>query len=423
MEARCSTCGYRSDALGFFRRARGGLLDRPKTVCEGCNPYQPGLFERRLFRDVFVLQILWLLMIAWFSLGLIDDPLSLFLMVQAALLTFVVRIAVHEAGHALAAHALGARVLRVTIGYGPPWRLFRLGGVPIDVRRYAFMGGLTQLTWPGGFTARWRSIVVLLGGPGANAVAAGLAFWAASACPEGWPTTFAQPVLGGLGLSQAFTAIHNLLPSTSRLTGLPTDGRQALALLAPSASNLDPATKALLQGQAHLVEGRFKPAADAFWEAAQLKPDATYAFAMTLHCLNHAEGDAATMAFFHAHRLAFEESMTTTDEIHRTAIPYLQANIAMPALTSDLPLADTYSRAALDALPEAAAMLGTRGAYLAACGAAAAGRELLIQAVRGSVTGNDRGVFADALANVDRGLGDTASAEAFESLGRYARAI
>lgn len=419
---RCDTCGFRSAAHGFFRCAKGGILDRTKTVCEGCDPYQPSLYERRLFRNVFVLQVLWLVVIAWTSLGLVDDPLSLFLMVEGALLTTVIRTAIHEAGHAAAAAALGAKVLRVTVGHGPTAHQFRWQGVRVDVRRYAFMGGQTHMAWPSGESPRWRSILVLLAGPGANAAFALLAFWLASSLQQGWLATFASPLLSGFGVSQAITAIYNLWPSTFELNGLPSDGRQVLALMTSRNSKPDKFVQALLRAQAHLVEERHKAAADAFWEAAQLKPDATLAFAMTMHCLNQAEGGAAAMAFFRTNRAAFEASMATTDDVHRTMVPYLQANIAMPALSSDPPLADIYSRAALDALPEIPAMIGTRGAYLILMGEVATGRGMLLQAIRGSTSGNDRAEFAEALARADRAAGDAERAEAFEDLGRYARA-
>jgi len=94
----------------------------------------------------------------------------------------------------------------------------------------------------------------------------------------------------------------------------------------------------------------------------------------------------------------------------------------MPAISSAPALADTYSQAALDALPAAPAMIGTRGAYLAMTGEVTIGREMLLQAIRGSTTANDRGEFAGLLAQVDRVTGDSARAEAFEDLGRYSRA-
>jgi hypothetical protein len=418
---RCDTCGYHSNARDFFRRARGGLLGRSKTVCEGCDPYKPSHAERRIFRSVIVLQCYALLAIAWSSIGWVADALSMFLMAEAALLSSLFRIGVHEAGHALAARAMGARVLRVTIGRGPARRTVRLGNTLIDLRSYVFMGGATHFAWLGGSARRWRSILVVIAGPAANGVLAALAFWAASACGPGWPADFLRPTLAGFGLAQAATAIFNLLPFTSRFDGLPSDGRQLFTLLSARIPKVDVATQALLRGQTCLAEQQFNEAAEAFWDAARLKPDATYAFAMVMHCLARAKGDDAAMAFFQAHRPAFEASMGTVDEIHRATIPYLQVNIAWPALKTDLSLANAYSQAALDALPEVSAMLGTRGAYLVATGEVSAGRELLLQAIRASAEGSDRAEFANVLAQADRASGNTASAEAFQDLGRYAR--
>lgn len=418
---RCDTCGFRSAAHGFFRSAKGGILDRSKTVCEGCDPYQPSLYERRLFRNVFVLQLLWLVVIAWTSLGLVEDPFSLFLMVEGALLTTVIRTAIHEAGHAGAAAALGAKVLRVTVGHGPIVHQFSWRGVRIDIRRYSFMGGLTQMAWPSGEGSRWRLILVLLAGPGANAAFALLAFWLASTLRHGWLAIFVSPVLSGFGVSQAITAIYNLWPSASKLSGLPSDGRLILGLLIAKTPVGEP-VDGLELGLRYLAAERYVEAATTFGEVARLQPQgAVNAFAMALHCLGFAEGDEAALAYFLTHRAAIDAAIAAPDEEQRTQVPWLQVNIAWAVLKSDPELAEPYSLAAIEALPDAAPMLATRGSCLVAKGEVAAGRGMLLRAIRLTPSGRDRAEFADALARADRAAGDPERSEAFEDLSRYAR--
>lgn len=422
MTLHCATCGYRSTARAFFRRERGGLLGLRQSICGGCDPYRPSHAERKLFRGVFVANLVWIGVVLLSSGGNFDEGLPMLLLVEAALLTTSIRTVVHEAGHALAGRALGARVMRVIVGGGPAWKSILLSGVRVDVRRYTFLGGTTTFYWPQGLQSRWRSIVIILAGPGANALFAGLALWAASAVGGGWVGDLVQPVLAGLGASQAFTAALDLWPIKPKLNGIPSDGRQIWALLTARLSPPDALAVTLQRAQGHLSEQRFAEAAAAFWEVAQLKLDAADALALALHCLNRAHGEAAALAFFRDHRAAFEAAMATTDPAQTACVPYLQANIAMPAVSSDLALADAYSQAALSALPEAPPMIGTRGACLVAMGELAAGREMLIRAIRASTSGSDRSEFADALARTDRGNGDAASAEAFEDLARYARA-
>ena len=421
MTSHCATCGYRSTAQTFFRQERGGLLGLRQSTCGGCNPYRPSKLERKLFRSVFVVNLGWVGIVTLSSGGNLHDALPMLILVEAALLSSWIRTVVHEGGHALAAKALGAHVVRVTVGGGPTWKSIRLGQTRVDVRRYTFLGGATLFLWPEGSRGRWRSILIILAGPAANVVFAGLALWASSAFHGGWREDFVQPALGGLGVSQAFTAVVNLWPMTSTLSGLQSDGRQILAFLTAKPSPPDAFTEAAQRAQGHLFAERYAAAAEAFWEAAQLKPDAPYAFALTLHCLNRAQGDVAALTFFRSHRAAFETSMTTTNEADRALVPYLQANIAMPALSGDLALADLYSQAALNALPEAPPMVGARGAYLVATGEIAEGREMLLRAIRSSDVGSDRAELAEALARAARAAGDAERAGAFEDLGRYAR--
>src|SRR5215218_6595016 len=44
--ARCDSCGYRSDADAFFRRAEAGMFTRERDVCRACEPYLPDAAER-----------------------------------------------------------------------------------------------------------------------------------------------------------------------------------------------------------------------------------------------------------------------------------------------------------------------------------------------------------------------------------------
>lgn len=74
-------------------------------------------------------------------------------------------LALHEAGHALAAHALGFRVCRIVIGLGRPIARFRVGGVPVEFRLFP-AGGYVVPAPKELSGARLKSSLIYAAGPG-----------------------------------------------------------------------------------------------------------------------------------------------------------------------------------------------------------------------------------------------------------------
>ena len=110
----------------------------------------------------------------------------------ALVFAFLILVSVHELGHFIVARKLGVRVLRFSVGFGPPlfkWQskagtdfvlgIFPLGGYisMLDTRNQT---DVTPEMEAMAFdkVAPWRQILIAAAGPGANFVLAVLLFWA-----------------------------------------------------------------------------------------------------------------------------------------------------------------------------------------------------------------------------------------------------
>jgi hypothetical protein len=417
----CATCGFRSNAPGFFRPASERGLRRWSRICKGCDPYDPSKFERRLIYGAPIAQVIWLGLAAIMSSDRGESLLPGLLLVEAILLSSFLRAIVHEGGHALAARAMGAYVWRVSLGFGPLRRRFRVAGAQVALHRHLFAGGgFVQSVALGG--GRLRGLLYFAAGALANGAAAGLCFLASYALGDGSFAYVGVPILTGLGLSQAL-GVLNLLSFQSQLQNQPSDGRRILGLLRQRPPAPDAAQRELGKALAGVSEHRFKDAARAFEDLARLKPGSPFAFAMVLHYLAQDGGAAEAFAFYRLNCKAIETVIAAPIEEERLYVSVLQANVAWVALEANQfenrALADAYSRAALETEPEGSAALGARGRFLLAEGEAAAASELLLSGIRLMEPGPDRADVAGLLAQASRDQGDVTTAEAFEGLRRY----
>lgn len=146
-----------------------------------------------------------------------------------AFAAMLLQMLVHELGHALVGQWMGGRILRVIVG---PWRWerFRTGMRRRKVRALKGIGGLAQTVLPDGPQFSRAFALMLLGGPLANLLAAGLA-WGLIPHLAPWPLTLAAAIFAVFGL---LFGVINLLPFRSG--GFHTDGLQLLRMWTDPAS-------------------------------------------------------------------------------------------------------------------------------------------------------------------------------------------
>ena len=169
----------------------------------------------------------------------------------------------HEAGHAVVARAVGWRVHRVVLGFGP--RLWRgdWGGARVEVNAFPLMG-FVQPTPPADLTgARWRSAAIAFAGPGVELAFIGLlALWLGPAL-----TTPSESVAiiaaQSAALAAAVGAVTNLLPFRGP-GGVMSDGLAVLTapLLDRDALEAHAAGRYLLEAEAHVEAGDLLGALD-----------------------------------------------------------------------------------------------------------------------------------------------------------------
>ena len=117
--------------------------------------------------------------------------MDLFTYIAALVFAFLILVSIHELGHFIVARRLGVKVLRFSVGFGPPlfkWQSragtdFVLGIIPLggyismlDTRNQT---DVTPEMESMAFdkVAPWRQILIAAAGPGANFVLAILLFW------------------------------------------------------------------------------------------------------------------------------------------------------------------------------------------------------------------------------------------------------
>ncbi len=136
------------------------------------------------------------------------------------LLSLILGTVVHEAGHAIAARAMGLDVRLVSIGMGTAYLHRRIGGVLFVLRALPWSGFVAIAVRPG--LSRRAYATMVAAGPLANL----LLLACAAAADQAWPDY--DIVLEPLGLAQVLLAALAVLPYKSRARGglRPSDGSQ-----------------------------------------------------------------------------------------------------------------------------------------------------------------------------------------------------
>jgi hypothetical protein len=419
---RCRQCGFRSAVDSSFRVERGGVFGRPGPVCFGCKPYRVGadrLYWRGWFHQLFISATLsW-----WCSL---DGGWAFGLTVWLILvLARPLAILIHESGHVLAARTVGFDVVEARVGRGPVVFVRRAWGVRWSIHRYAALGGMTLFISPEG-ASRWRRGVSYLGGALANLAAVVLA---AALFPllDGALWGLAGAVVVGWLFLNLFMALNALWPAKG--ADHASDGALIAGLFRKPAPETDERFLLIRQTQRLALAGRLSEAADVF--EAQLKawPNDPYALGMVVHCTAQAQGDRAALARYRALTGEAPAGPPRPFDWHSDMTGWMAGNIAWSAINAgpdaDLDLAERQLQIALALLPDAPAIKGTHGAWLAARGQVDTGERLLAEALPELETAADKAVFGRQLARARRARSDSAGAVEAERLSDHilARAL
>lgn len=123
-------------------------IDRPMTPAER---WGAGLFL--------------LVLVGLFSAEIVHNYQPAKLACLLIVLFWIPLLALHEAGHALMASALGWRVIQVVIGMGKVLTFFRIGSAHVEIRLFPVEGFVrsapTDLSWP-----QVKSALIYFAGPG-----------------------------------------------------------------------------------------------------------------------------------------------------------------------------------------------------------------------------------------------------------------
>jgi hypothetical protein len=422
MRLRCSNCGHRSSDPDFFRREKGGVLGLRSTVCDACSPYQPTQREKRLTAGFLVWIPIWLVMV---SAAGRDDPgqaLGLGVLLLSGGLSLPLVIAIREGGHAFAGAAVGRQVVEVLIGRGPAAATFRIAGVKITLGRYILAGGVTRSFAPNDARSRWRDAVLLVAGPGANALAAALTFWAGSRLdgPGGTLGIVGSAVLLGIAFTNAGVAAVNLLPwKVGGQGGLLSDGARILQLAKPD-TPLAADNRRLWRTICLYEMGRFAEMETAAVTAAPGSNLEPMFVGQAMSAIAKLRGDGAAMDWYLAQGLDPDTMSPFAQGDLKTMRAWLKAAIAWHALQTGRPelgeLVESFSREAIEALPQMSAIRGTRGVVLDCRGDSEEGLEMVLHAARAAVSDEEKADFCDALAGGFRRRGFEVRADGFQAV-------
>jgi len=377
---RCERCGAESArAQGFVRQNSFGRARRWR--CRPCLalerdrafPSQArwiaglGIVAGALLIALPPSRLPWLHTLAAIALNLAVLPLLLLPLV----------ILVHEAGHWLAARALGFDVHSVQIGTGRMLAQLRWFGVPVSWSENPVLG-MVRCTVRGGSLLRIRRFLML----SAGLVTHALWIWLAVAASERFGHSLFDPAdgfrpLASLAWVNGWLLLGNLLPL--RVGELLTDGAQILALPFLRRAQRDALVAQRWSEPARLALAEGQPA-----QAQSPLEEGLRRFPTDL-ALQMLQAAAAIQVGEHERaqeQLRRLRARPDLDDVQRAVVANdLAWNLHVRGRSQDLADADAFSREAQQLLGEHPAVMSTRGAVLVDLGRAEEAWSLLANAL------------------------------------------
>lgn len=418
---RCSTCGFRSDVAGFFRRERAGFRRRLSPICAGCEAFKPDAAESKAMAGASAGLILLAFVIFRYVIdyGALIEGVAFLI---GAALGLSAAVMVHEMGHALAARALGRSVLSIRVGGGPLARSIRVLGAVLEWRRHAFLGGLVR--YDGGVRpSRQIQALIAAAGPLANLAWAGLLAALPALLRESGDALPLSAACAGAALTSAYVGVINLLlfrHQAPGLEGAQSDGAQILAAFTRRPPVAD---EGFLMAEAERLSQlrRFDEAAVLYKDLLARRPGDLIALGQLMHVVDRGQGPAAALECYQTH--ALNGPPRALDWTLASAEALLRANIVWMALKAggeaNLATAERFAPLPTDGENAFLVAVATQGALEVRRGAPEAGEPLLLIGLRSeAVELEDRAAFCAFLAEGRRMRGDEATARAFDALGR-----
>ena len=409
VKMRCSECGFKSDFAGFFRRERGGLFNREKTVCEACTAYQPLSREKSAALGMLI-QPFSILIAILPSLreNVWEHIVSLLLISLFGALTLPLRFFVHEAGHVIAARLCGHIVTEATVGRGPIWRRLGVLGVVFHVRRYSWMGGYVRHVDRDGHYPGIETVFIAAAGPVANILVGITAFAIAVQAAEVFEPL--AMILSAFGVFNIFTGIYNLLPGKPA-DALKSDGRRILEAFKPIPP-VYPDLARFLWISALQETGRHDEALaeTGGWHLSTLR---TSMACLILWSLARARGERAAVDFWVLHHPLFSDLVDSNI-----------SRVEMRGAACALRLGDPQFKARVQEVvttwwtvfPDEIEYSGTYGAWLVSVDRAEEGIPRLTKAARETNELGHKAGLCRFLADGWRSQGDQARAQAYAAL-------
>lgn len=419
---RCHTCGYASRFGRFFRRETGGLFGRPVQLCAGCAPFRSDRSNQKAVASVLI----WTLISALFAFSYAGDfgtTSQGFAWFATAAFSGPFNMAAHELGHAVAAGALGARVLKIRFGHGPRLSVTHIAGVTLEWRRYPFLGGETVHVPPSAAFPSWKRALIALAGPLTNLVLAAIFATLPSLLPNADLTLAAA--CSGLTLANLLMGVSNLVvwrrSATPDAMATQSDGANILAAFRRRPVQ-DPETRALFAAERLDLLGRQGEAADAYEALLSRRPGDAFYLCKILHLIDRVSGPEAALAAYQ--RLALQGPPRQRPWDLGAMESFLHGNLAWFALKvgdeAHLRAADLHAPLAMVRAGEWPEIRATMGALDVRRGRFEAGEALLLTGVRKTQDPIDRADFCAFLTEASRARGDMAMATEYQALGRHA---
>jgi tetratricopeptide (TPR) repeat protein len=328
----------------------------------------------------------------------------------------VLTIIPHELGHVIAGRALGWRVSQVVIGVGQPIFKRRWWGILFDFRTLP-LSGATWLTPNNMRSYRLKKFLVILAGPAVNAgLAAGLLVILTGSARNldfdsipNWARLFI--------IANVFVLIVNLWPHQPKSGfGLGTDGKQLLQLISFSKT-----ARAEILAQRFALEafmcreqGDFRRARELCDEGLASVPEDQYLLNLSaIVCLDEARYEQAREIFLKL--LKNENQPPASKFLFLNNLAYVDVLTEKADLLEE---ADSYSSDAYAALPWMPAVVGTRGAVLAAMGKHEEGLALLRKSMHDADSPRSKSENACHIVSALVRIGQKPEAEKYLQLAR-----